>query len=295
MPNFELNPLSDRMFFRFSAFIRNELGIKMPEIKKTMLQARLQKRLRKLGIRTFEEYHDYVFSPRGTEEELPNMIDAVTTNKTDFFREPKHFEYLTQAAIPGRLRGLWKRRLPVNAPPTPEPPPKKLLRVWSAGCSSGEEAYTLAMVLSDFAERHACFDYSVLATDISTKMLRTAALGIYDHERVKPVPIMLRKKYLLKSKDENKKLVRITPELRSLVRFRRLNLMDSEFFIREMMDFIFFRNVLIYFDRPVQEAVLNRIANYLHPDGYMFLGHSETLSGLDVPLYPVATAVYRKR
>lgn len=297
LPNDQFHPMSDKTFLRFSSFIHNELGIKMPEVKKTMLQARLQKRLRKLGIRSFEEYYDYVFSSEGMASELAHMVDVVTTNKTDFFREPQHFDFLVQTALPDLLKKKQISLKPAHKPDSgenPAPDPKKRIFIWSAGCSTGEEPYTLAMVLSDFTYRCPGFTFSILATDISTRALKTAMLGIYDHERVEPVPLRLRKKYLLKSKDRNKDLVRIVPELRSHIKFRRLNLMDSSFCIHEKLDIVFFRNVLIYFDRPTQEAVLKRICHHLNTESYMFLGHSETLNGLEVPLTPVTTAVYRK-
>jgi chemotaxis protein methyltransferase CheR len=290
----QFRPMSDKTFLRFSQYVHVELGIKMPKVKKAMLQARLQKRLRKLGMTSFDEYYDYVFSPRGTESELAHMIDVITTNKTDFFREPKHFDYLIQTVLPRLIK--WKtikiRKQEPSSHSDMGPCPH--IGLWSAGCSSGEEPYTLAMMISDYAEKNPGFTHSILATDISLRMLEKAKLGIYDHERIEPVPLALRKKYLLKSKDDKKNLIRIIPQLRSLIRFQRLNLMDEMFSIREVLDIIFFRNVLIYFDRPTQQKVLNTICRHLHPNGYIFLGHSETLNGLNVPLTPVATAVYRK-
>ncbi|MEZ4527242.1 MAG: protein-glutamate O-methyltransferase [Desulfobacterales bacterium] len=273
--------MSEKIFVRFSTFIQNELGIKMPEAKRTMLQARLQKRLRKLEIKSFEQYCDYVFSPRGMNEELPHMIDVVTTNKTDFFREPQHFDYLTGVIVPELIRshgtGIQRKAM-----------------VWSAGCSSGEEVYTLAMVLNEFCLRRPDFQFCIMGTDISTRMLKSAAAGIYTHERVEPVPLPLRKKYLLRSRDKKKDLVRIVPELRALTLFRRLNFMDEDFGMRQTMDIVFCRNVLIYFDRSTQEKVLRRICRYLVPGGYLFTGHSETLNGLNIPLVQKASTVYRK-
>ncbi|MDM8535506.1 CheR family methyltransferase [Desulfobacterales bacterium HSG17] len=273
--------MSDKIFVKFSSFIQNELGIKMPEAKRTMLQARLQKRLRKLGIESFNEYHEFVFSKRGQDEELHNMIDAVTTNKTDFFREPQHFDTLVQTVIPELIRsygmGIRKKAL-----------------LWSAGCSSGEEVYTLAMVLNEFKTRIPDFNFSILGTDISTKVLKNAALGIYSHEKIEPVPLPLRRKYLLKSRDKDKNLVRVIPGLRVNTFFRRLNFMDSNFGIRQPADIIFCRNVLIYFDRETQEKVLNRLCQYLVSGGYLFTGHSETLNGLNVPLVQTTSTVYKK-
>lgn len=272
-------PMPDRIFGRFSKFIQTELGIKMPETKKTMLQARLQKRLWKLGMTSFDEYCDYLFSHEGMEHELVHMIDVVTTNKTEFFREPKHFEYLVEKVLPELIdrKGLGERFM-----------------LWCAGCSTGEEAYSLAMVLDNFAEQVPRFHFLILATDISTKVLQEAKLGIYDQERIEPIPKWMRKKYLLKNREEQKELVRISPQLRASIRFRRLNFMDRNFGLRESMDIIFCRNVIIYFDRPTQEGVLDRICSYLNPGGYLFTGHSETLNGMKLPLVPVAHTVYKQ-
>ena len=271
--------MSDETFSRFSEFIETEMGIKMPPAKKTMLQARLQKRLWRLGITTFDEYYQYVFSPEGRELELSNMIDVVTTNKTDFFREPKHFEFLTQKVLPELLHRQGT---------------DKTYIIWCAGCSSGEEPYSLAMILSDFAKHVRGFRFLILATDISTQVLEKAKLGIYDEEMIEPVPEVFRKRYLLKSKDKQKPLVRIVPELRSLVKFRRLNLIKSDFGFREPMDIIFCRNVIIYFNRSVQEQVMGRICEHLKSGGYLFTGHSETLNGMKLPLKSTSHTVYQK-
>ncbi len=275
--------LSDRDFQRLSTFIHTECGIKMPPSKKTMLESRLQKRLRSLGIKSFPQYCDYLFSQDGMENEFVHMIDVVTTNKTDFYREPRHFDYLVQDALPELMakHGAGIRRN---------------LMIWSAGCSTGEEPYTLAMVLNEFAQR--CpgfkFRFTILATDISTKVLEKAKKAIYEHDRIAPVPPDQKKKYLLKSRDNKRGLVRIVPELREAVKFRRLNFLEGSFGMREPMDVIFCRNVIIYFDRPTQETLLNRFYDHLCPGGYMFLGHSETLHGLNVPLVQVSPTVYRK-
>ena len=273
--------LSQRDFGRLSAFVHEHCGIKLPPSKKTMLEARLRRRLRALDFKTYDDYCDYLFGPEGRKEEIVRMIDLVTTNKTDFFREPAHFEFLVRNCLPelceaGRGGG-WRR-----------------LSVWSAGCSTGEEPYTLAMVLSEFAEARPGFRFSVLATDISTKVLEKAALGIYDEERIDPVPAAMKRKYLLKSRDRSKGLVRVAPALRGLVEFRRLNLMDEDFGLRERVDIIFCRNVIIYFDKATQEALVNRFASHLAPGGYLFLGHSETLCGMEAPLVQMAPTVYRR-
>ncbi|NGZ29015.1 MAG: protein-glutamate O-methyltransferase [Magnetococcales bacterium] len=274
--------LSDKDFQKLSEFIYDQCGIKMPPSKKTMLEARMQKRLRTLGMSSFREYCNWVLDPVASDNELINFIDIVTTNKTDFFREPSHFEYLVSTAIPEMVRGEGAGV-------------RRKLMVWSAGCSTGEEPYTLCMVLSEFAERYPGlnFDYSILATDISTRVLEKAASAIYEGEKTDPIPMNLKKKYLLRSKDRTQNLVRIVPELRSKVRFRRINFMDSEFGLREKMDVIFCRNVIIYFDRPTQERLINKFCRNLIPGGYLMVGHSETLNSLNVPVVQVSPTIYR--
>ena len=270
--------LTTKDFGRLSRFIYDTCGIKMPDVKKTMLEARLQKRLRGLGMRSFGDYCDYLFSAAGMEHELVQMLDMVTTNKTDFFREPDHFDYLTETVLPEwcqRHRGT-------------------RLSIWSAGCSSGEEPYTLAMVLSEFALANPGFDFQILATDISTRVLEKAKAAIYPESLVEPVPLSLKKKYLLRSKDRSNGMVRIIPELREKVRFNRLNFMDEDFGMRDQLDVIFCRNVIIYFDRPTQEKLLQRFHRQMKPGAFIFMGHSETLSGLNVPLTSVFPTVYRK-
>ncbi|MBW1697249.1 MAG: protein-glutamate O-methyltransferase CheR [Deltaproteobacteria bacterium] len=273
--------MSDRDFKRFRNFIYDKCGINLVEAKKTMLTARLQKRLKAAGISSFSQYFDYVTGRGASNGELVQMIDAITTNKTEFFRESAHFDYLTQTALPeliGRSGGGLKKKV----------------TLWSAGCSSGEEPYTLAMVLSEFAEKIPGFDFSILATDISTKVLKTAIAGIYEHEKIQPVPMRLRKKYLLRGKGDRKGLVRIVSGLRSRVKFLRMNLIDEKLDISQPVEVVFCRNVIIYFDRPTREKVINNLAKHLIRGGYMFMGHSETLNGLIVPLSPVAPTVYRK-
>jgi len=272
--------ISHRDYTRLSELIYNECGIKMPPAKKSMLVARLQKRLRSLDMKSFGDYIDYLFAPDGIKDELARMIDLITTNKTDFFREADHFDYLLQRVLPEWIQnhGLSGRKL----------------MLWSAGCSTGEEPYTLAMVLHEFAESCTGFDYQILATDISTRVLGKAKQAVYGEERIDPVPSLLKHKYLLRSKDKSRGLVRVVPELREKVRFRRLNFMNDDFGMREPLDIIFCRNVIIYFDRQIQEQLLNKFYTLLTKDGFIFMGHSETLNGLDVPLVMVHPTIYRK-
>ena len=271
--------MTDSEFFRIGEFIQKQCGIKMPLSKKIMVQGRLHKRLRMLRLPSFGDYADYVFSPAGTEEELYHMIDAVTTNKTDFFRESKHFDFLAAQVLP-HARGDKTR---FTARP---------MQFWSAGCSTGEEPYTLAMVLAEHARTDPSFHFSILATDISTKVLEQAATAIYPHDKIEPVPMALRKQYLLKSR--NGREVRMAPELRACVQFARLNFMDTRYALPDTFDVVFCRNVIIYFDRQTQEAILGRICRHLAPGGYLFMGHSETLNGMNLPLQFVTSSIYRK-
>lgn len=274
-------PMSADEFERLSEFIRAHCGIKMPTGKKIMLEARLQKRLRTLGLATFREYCAHLFDEKTGDEEMVHFVNAITTNKTDFFREPQHFTVLTETVLPEYVNSeSWG--------------PASVFRIWSAGCSSGEEPYTLAMVLGDFASSLPGFRFSILATDISTRVLDKAKLGIYDQERVVTVPLAMKEKYLLRSKDRDKGLVRITPELRALVQFEQVNLMDDHFGMSGTMDVVFCRNVIIYFERHNQERLLRRLSSCLRTGGYLFLGHSETVHGFDLPLSRITSTVYRK-
>ncbi len=268
--------MDDADFQRFSEFITRELGIKLPPAKKTMLEARLQKRLRALGFSSHRDYCSYVFSPEGVENELHELINVVTTNTTHFFREPKHFEILERHVLPdvcaARRGGD--------------------IRVWSAGCSTGEEPYTLAMVLKRFAEANPAFRFDILASDISTYVLRHAAHAVYSEDKAQSIPPEYRR-YLLRSKDRNRRLIRMGPELRGMVRFMRINFMQ-DFGFRERLDIIFCRNVVIYFDRPTQERLFKRFCSKLNTGGFLFIGHSESLTGMDLPLAQVAPTVYRR-
>jgi chemotaxis protein methyltransferase CheR len=273
--------LSQKDFNRLSTFIYSELGIKMPGSKTTMLNGRLNKRLRALDLPDFTKYCDFLFSDKGKEEEMVHLINAVTTNKTDFFREPSHFDYLTQSALPV-LEDL--RRFD----------PRKKLKIWSAGCSTGEEPYTLAMVLAELQASKPNFNYDILATDISTRVLDVAKRAVYPMERIEPVANHYRKKYLLKGRDQKNPQIRIVPELRKQIRFGRLNFMAEDFGLPEVVDIIFCRNVIIYFDKETQERLMNKFCRYLIPGGYLFLGHSESLHGYETPLTQVAPTIYRK-
>lgn len=244
-----------------------------------MLQSRLQKRLRELNIASFKDYVDYVFSKEGQDNEVIHMIDVVSTNKTDFFREPVHFDFLQHDVLPAFSEETHFR--------TP-------LKIWSAGCSSGEEPYTIAISLAEVKEKYPSLDFSILGTDISSRILKSALEAIYKENRVEGVPLNIKRKYFLKSKDTANPTVRIIPELRRRVSFARLNFMDTTYNINETFDVIFCRNVLIYFDRETQEKVINKLCMKLKTNGHFFLGHSESITSMQVPLKQIKPTIFRK-
>ncbi|MFP5240087.1 MAG: CheR family methyltransferase, partial [Acidobacteriota bacterium] len=235
--------------------------------------------LRALELDSYSSYCDYLFSPRGTELELVNLIDTVTTNTTEFFREPKHFDVLTGKVLPGHLR---KQGV------------TETFRLWSAGCSTGEEPHTLAMVLSEFTRLNQGFRFSLLATDISTQVLKRAMRGVYPEDRTHAIPLEYKKRYMLRGKNRSAGLVRFNEEIRRHIAFQRLNFME-EFAFKKPMHVIFCRNVIIYFDRPTQHGLLSRFCTCLASGGHLFIGHSESITGMDLPLEPVAPTVYRKK
>jgi len=277
-----LDRLSQHDFQRLAEFIQGYSGIKMPPSKKTMVEGRLRRRLRAVGATTLAEYYDYLFNQGGLDAEAVHLIDAVTTNKTDFFREPDHFRFLINRALPDllahrRLGGL------------------STIKVWSAACSIGAEPYTLAMVLAEFGRTAAGFRSSIVATDICTEVLQTAKLGIYPQAMIDPIPHDLRARYLLRAKEGAGDRFRIAPELRRLVAFGRVNLMEPPYAVDRDMHVIFCRNILIYFDKPTQCAVLEQICGHLRSGGLLFLGHSETLTGPGLPLRLVGTNVFLRQ
>ena len=271
--------ISSRDYTRLCDLIYQQAGIHLGSTKKTMLEARIKHRLKDLDLGSYSQYCDYLFERKGLKEELVNLIDVVTTNKTDFFREPAHFDYLVEKALPDLL----ERNVP-----------GRVFLFWSAGCSTGEEPYTLAIVLSEFALTHPGFRFRILATDICTTVLSRAEMGVYSAQVVAPVPKALQQKYFMRSREPGSERMRVVPELRRLIEFRRLNFMDADYGISERADAAFCRNVIIYFDRQTQERVLRKISHHIAPDGYLFVGHSEALHDMDLPLEPIAPALYRR-
>jgi chemotaxis protein methyltransferase CheR len=269
--------LSASNFRRLSEFIQGHTGIKMPSAKKTMLEGRLRRRMRVKEIASVNDYCHFLFEEGGLDSEMIHLIDAVTTNKTEFFREPVHYDYVTSHALPELVRQG-----------------RRKIKAWSAAASIGAEAYSLAMVLEEFCEGERGWTYDILGTDLSTQVLEQAVSGVYTRDMIAPVPMDMRRKYVLQSRDPTRQDVRMSPQLRARTAFARLNLMDDHYPVPNDMDLVFCRNILIYFDKPTQGAVLRRLCDHLRPGGYLFLGHSESIVGVDLPVTIVANTIFRR-
>ncbi|MET0437303.1 MAG: CheR family methyltransferase [Devosia sp.] len=274
--------LSQADFAKISALIGSEAGIRLPPAKRLMVEGRLRRRLRALQIATFDAYCDYIFRHDGLKAELPYLINVVTTNKTDFFREPEHFELMRSKMVPELLAARDGERNPH-------------LKIWSAASSTGAEAFTCAMVLADMAKASKNFRFSILGTDISTDVLDMGRRAVYPAEQIVPVPQSMQAQYLMWARKAGLRPdVRIVPELRRLVQFHRLNLMDEKYPFDRDVDIILLRNVLIYFDKADQAKVINRLVGHLRPGGYLLLGHSESMIGTSIPVRQVAPAVFQR-
>jgi chemotaxis protein methyltransferase CheR len=264
--------LEKAQFERISQLVHQMTGINLHPGKQELVNARLTKRLRALRLKSFDAYVDYL-KRDNPEGELVAMIEAMTTNKTSFFREPQHFDYLGRQIVPG-LRN-------------------RKIRVWSAGCSSGEEAYSIAILLNEAIQDIALWDIGILATDLSSRMLARGRKGIYDTNHLRDVPPLLISKYFTCIETNPVHRYQAIEPLRRLVHFARLNLMQ-EWPMRGPFDVIFCRNVMIYFDKSTQERLVDRFWKLLKPGGHLFVGHSESLTGSPHKFHYVQPAVYRK-
>jgi chemotaxis protein methyltransferase CheR len=272
--------ITDEEFDAFRDLIYAEAGIALNDGKRDLVKSRLSKRLRYFGLATFTEYYQHLMEGDPTGEERQRMINSLTTNKTDFFREAHHFDFLKSVFLPSIFT-------------QGRPGEPKNLRIWSAGCSTGEEPYTIAMALAECLGKAVHTDVRLLASDIDTDCLDQAREGVYAEERLDPIPEDLRRKYFIRGRGSNEGQVAVRPEIRKLVTFRRINLIEENWPIRTQFDAIFCRNVIIYFDRPTQLRLLDRFASMLQPEGRLFLGHSESLQGLTDRFLSVGGGVYR--
>ena len=271
--------LGEKEFRLISDLVYEHCGINLHTGKKELVRARLAKRLREGEFRTFGDYIDHVLKDR-TGKEFSLLIDSVSTNMTKFFRERGHFEFLSRRFLPRLLETKRKHS-------------KFRIRAWSAGCSSGEEPYSLAITLLEAAGRQPCWDIKLLATDVSTRMLDRARRGRYDRQRVEPIPPMLRDRYLIHKNAGGEDMYEVRELLRSVVVLRYLNLM-SDWPIKGPIDFIFCCNVMIYFDKLTQERLVRRFYDLLAPGGILFTGHSESLTGVKHSFRYVQPTIYEK-
>ena len=266
---------TDGEFARFRDLIHEQTGIHLKDHKRDLLMARLGRHIGNLGFHSFSEYYDYV-ARDASGDALRAFINRITTNKTSFFREPHHFEFLGTRLIP-ELRRRGRREL----------------SLWSAGCSTGEEPYTIAMVIQEALGMHHGWDARILASDIDTDVLAHAREGIYPMEALNGVSAERRRSFFQRGYGRFEGQAQVRPALRRMVEFRRINFKDPEWGVSGLFDAIFCRNVIIYFDRALQEQIIGRLTARLKPDGYYFCGHSENLFWLGDLLLPVGPTVYR--
>jgi chemotaxis protein methyltransferase CheR len=263
--------LNDRQFKKICDLIYSITGIRLSDGKEELVKSRLAKRLRTLGLRNYDDYLELIEQDKKGSE-LKLMIDSLTTNKTSFFREMPHFDYLKSAVLPGVARKL---------------------RIWSAGCSTGEEPYSIAMLLNEELGGIDRMDVAILATDISTRVLAKARDGLFDEVAVQEIPRLMLGSYFAVEKRDGARIYRAGDRLRKIVTMAQLNLMDS-WPMKGPFDVIFCRNVMIYFDKVTQNNLVNRFWELLPPGGHLFVGHSESFTGLTHRFRYVRPATYVK-
>ncbi len=250
--------------------------------KKIMFQARLQRRLRELGINSFDMYAEKLLGEHSESPELAILVDYISTNKTDFFREKEHFNFLSTQLVPeflGRASKLGFQRL----------------NIWSAGCSSGQEPYSIAITLEEFMRlKGISFDYSIVATDISGRMLKALREAIYPMAQIEEVSLDVKHRYFLKSKNVHEPKVRVIKEVRDHVQLAYLNLMDNSYTFNTKFDVVFLRNTLIYFNSETQRRVLVKVLENMNAGAYLIIGHSESLINMELPIKTIAPSVYIK-
>jgi len=267
--------LSDDDFYKLRDIIYNEAGIKLGDVKKILMQSRLIKRLRDLKLDNFTEYYDYLIN--NFEDEKINFINSITTNKTDFFRENDHFEFMKNKILPDF-----------------EKKNENELRIWSAGCSTGEEPYTIAITLFEYFNGKAAPEFLILATDIDTQVLEKAQEGNYSADHLADVDPKYLKSYFMYNCNDKGDFYKVKDQLKQKVYFRRLNLLQDEYPMKKKFDIIFCRNVIIYFDRETQKKLFEQYYKYLKDDGYLLIGHSENITSITDKFVLAGRTIYRK-
>ncbi len=265
--------ISDIEFNLLREVIFKESGINLTEKKKTLMQSRLIKRLRALKLNNYKMYYEYLM--QNYESELIPFINSITTNKTDFFRESKHFEFIKNNYLPEFEKSL-----------------KKMLKIWSAGCSSGEEPYSIAITLAEYFKNKKIPDIKILATDIDTNVLDAGKAGVYKKEVLEEVDQRIIKEYFNYDKDNDNYVIK--DSIKKMVSFRRVNFLDKSYSMNGKFDLLFCRNVIIYFDKHTRDYVVNRFYDYLDDAGYFFAGHSENLSHFSDKYYLIGNTIYKK-
>ena len=253
--------------------------IRLGADKQTLLSNRLQKRLRVLGLKSYDDYCAVLQSPEGLDE-IEELVDLISTNHTKFFREPDHFSFLVNRALPALIPRLVSLRSP--------------LRLWSAAASSGEEPYTMAIVVAEHLRAYHSLEWQVTASDISRRMLAHAQQGIYQMDAVQTVPPELLKRYFQKGVGIRAGTCRIKPELKERLRFERINLFQATYPVARKQHVIFCRNVMIYFDPPSRAIAVQRLTQHLSPGGFLIVGHSESLLGTRHGLQPIQQGIYQR-
>jgi chemotaxis protein methyltransferase CheR len=270
----QANPeLSQRQFEKISKLAYEHFGLDLSHGKQSLVSARLSKRLRELGLTSFDQYFDHVTSSQGGEE-LTTMVDYLTTNHTNFFREPRHFELLRKTIYPALRQ-------------------RPSIQIWSAACSSGEEPYSIAMSLLEEAPQEAAAKVRIRATDISTRVLERGKRGIYRYDRIQTIPEAMRSTYLLRGQSAGAESYRFKPHVRNMIEFQHLNLMEP-LPAGYTCSVLFCRNILIYFDKPTQQRVIERLSACIEEGGYLLIGHSESLNNISHDLTYLSPATYRK-
>ena len=273
-----LNPyvLEDEYFYKFKEIIYKETRIKLSDMKKALVQARLNKRLRTLKLDTYPEYYEYFNN--NYDEEVINFVNSITTNKTDFFRENKHFDYIKDVIFPEFEKKGFRE-----------------IRIWSSGCSTGEEPYTIAFTYFDyFRDKKNPPALKILATDIDTNVLETASTGIYKSEGVEGIDLNILKRYFMLGKGDNEGFFKIKDFVKKNIFFRRLNLMNDAYPLKKKFDILFCRNVIIYFDKQTQTDLFKKFYLHLTDHGYMFIGHSENITGISNDYTLIGNTIYKK-
>jgi len=261
----------------FREFVRRQTGIRLSDAKLPMIRRRLGARMRELNMAAFRDYQAYVQGNYDTE--IGWLTDSITTNLTSFFREPHHFEFLTDTVVPD----IMARRMPG----------RRRMRIWSAGCASGEEPYSIAIALREAIRSFAAWDILILATDLNPKVLARSEAGIYSAEDIRHLPEKVVRRWFRKCAGQRQDRYAVSQALRDLVCFRPLNLMD-DWPMRGPLDAIFCRNVMIYFDKATQRTLVDRFADLLTPGGYLFIGHSENLFNLSERFEHIGRTSYRQ-